>query len=336
MTHKSIWFSLVCLVIMTSCANDPLDVDASDVQVDLNFTDVNAVIMNADSSTLLEQHHSFEEQFTNIYAYLIGHCMEIGRVDDTSFYQSIQLFRSDSMIQKLNGYLEADFSDKGKIETKIIDGFRHLRYHLPECKVPGNVVYQNSLFRSGVFCTEEEIGIGLQQYLGPENEIVKQLDPQFYYDWMKQGFQAKYLERDVLTGWIETHIVEAKEGNLAENIVRWGKILYLTEAAFPDEEQFLMLRYSKEELDWAMENEYAFWEYLVDEKLLFQIDERTTRNMIGDGPFTPGLPEQDSPDRLGQFTGWRMVHKYMEKNDISVKELIELPYNDILQAYEID
>ena len=59
-------------------------------------------------------------------------------------------------------------------------------------------------------------------------------------------------------------------------------------------------------------------------------------NMVSEGPFTPGIPNQEGPDRLGQFIGWRMVQKYMEKNDVTLKEMVNLPYNDILQEYEID
>ena len=336
MTLKNILIPLICLIALVSCKNDPLDVDASGVKVDLNFIDVNDVLMNSDSVNLIKEHNNFKNEITNIYAYLIGHCMEIGDVADTAFFNSIQLFRSDSMIQKLNDNIEAKFVEKKKIESIIVNGFKHLKFHLPLAKMPSNVAYLNSLFRSGVFCTEEEVGIGLQQYLGADNEVIMQLNPEYYYDWMKKGFDAKFLERDVLTGWIETHIVEEKEGNLAENIIRWGKVLYLTEAAFPDQEQYLILRYSKDDLDWALENEFPYWKYLMDEELLFKKDERIIRNMIGDGPFTPGLPEQEGPDRLGQFIGWRMVHMYMEKNETSVEKMITLPYNEILNDYEID
>ena len=57
--------------------------------------------------------------------------------------------------------------------------------------------------------------------------------------------------------------------------------------------------------------------------------------MLNEGPFTIGLPEE-SPDRLGQYLGWKIVHDYMSKKDISLEELIKTPYNNILQEYEIE
>ena len=331
-----IWPAVLVLPLLVACTNDPLDVDAAGISVDIQFVDVNETIMYSDSAELINDHHKFIKEIGDAYAYLLGYCLQIGEVADTAFYSSIMTYRQDLTICQLHEDIRKTFEDTKEIEATIIDGFRHLRYHLPKCKLPDHVAYINSLFQSGVFCTEEDVAVGLQHFLGKDNKIIQQLNPQFYFDWMKEGMDKQYLERDVLTGWIETHIVDETQGSLAEHIIRWGKILYLTEAAFPDVSQALVLRYSEEEMQWAEENEYAFWKYLVDENLLFQVDDKTTRNMVGDGPFTPGLPEDGSPDRMGQYIGWRMMHSYMEQFDISVEELIKLPYNDILQEYEIE
>ncbi len=146
----------------------------------------------------------------------------------------------------------------------------------------------------------------------------------------------QFLETDVITGWIETNIVDEATGTLAEQMVRWGKILYLTEAAFPDKEQYLILRYSAEQYQWAAENEFAFWDYLVKEKMLFEENERNAMNFLNPGPTTSGLPMEGSPDRLGRYLGWRMVHSYMKKNETSPEELLKVDYNTILQDYEIE
>jgi hypothetical protein len=320
MISRNISFSFILILILVSCSNNPLDISIDEIKTDLAFVNVNEAIFYSDSATLMKKHHEFKKEIKDIYDYEIGHVLQIGDLVDSAFYNSISAFRKDTSIQKLEKYIQNEFKDKSAIEAKITDGFKYLKYHFPNGKQPKKIVYLNALFNSGVFCTENEIGIGLERFLGESNEIVKQLNPQFYFDWMK----------------VAMHYVDEVTGTLAEHLVRAGKIMYLTEAAFPHEDPSLILRYSKEDYQWALDNEYQFWQYLVDQKLLFKVDERTTMNMINEGPFTPGLPDQNSPDRLGQFIGWRMIHSYMEQNDISLEELLKLPYNEILQAYEID
>ena len=112
--------------------------------------------------------------------------------------------------------------------------------------------------------------------------------------------------------------------------------MYIVHACFPNKPYAYALRYSDENYKWAEENEFAFWEYLVKEELLFKNNLRDKTNFLNEGPYTLGLPEQ-GPDRLGQFLGFKMVLNYMANNkDLSLQELLALNYNTILQAYEID
>jgi uncharacterized protein YjaZ len=69
--------------------------------------------------------------------------------------------------------------------------------------------------------------------------------------------------------------------------------------------------------------------------MLFKIDDLNTTNLLNDGPFTPGLPEK-GPDRLGQFLGLRIIEAYMKEKEITIQQLINTPYANILIEYEID
>lgn len=320
---------------MVSCSNDPLDIDASDVQVDLEFINMDSVFVHSDPDQLLAAHRAFQQEIGEIYEYELGYCLRIGSADDSTVLNSISLFVQDPFIKRVEKRIVEKFNNLSPFKTKIIDGFKHLKYHLPSKKLPESIVFMNSVFVSSAFSTEKQIGIGIERYLGSDTDVIKELPPSVFFEWVKEGMDPKFLVRDAISSWVMTHYVPEVDGNLAENIIRWGKILYLTEAALPDESEAIIPRYSEEDYKWALDNEYSLWKYLVDQKMLFRIDERNKNNMLGDGPFTPGLPEK-GPDRLGQFLGWRMVRKYMEIKDITVEELIKTPYTEIIVEYEID
>ena len=336
MNLRNSFIAVIILTLINSCDRNRLEVDASHVKVDIAYTDMDALIFKSDSITLMKKHHAFKLELKDIYDYQLGHCLGIGEVVDSTFYNSITQYRADENIQQLESDIQAHFSDLSSQKELITKGFRQLKFHFPTGKQPKNIVFFNSLFRSGVFCTENEIGIGMERFLGDSNRIIQQLDPQTVFSWMKEGMDKRYLERDVITGWVETHYVAPAEGTLVEHMIRWGKVLYLTEAAYPMFDPSVILRYSTADYQWALENEFQYWKYLVNQKMLFKINERTTTNMINEGPFTPGLPDQDSPDRLGQFLGYRMVKNYMNNCEITVEEMLKVSYNDILQAFKIE
>jgi uncharacterized protein YjaZ len=93
-----------------------------------------------------------------------------------------------------------------------------------------------------------------------------------------------------------------------------------------------VLRWSKEQYDWAVSNEMKFWKYLMDENLLFDSNEKNRAYLLNNGPYTIGLPEE-SPDRMGQFLGYRIVYNYVHDHDLALNRLMDLDYKTILKSY---
>ena len=335
MTLKNILQIGLISALALACSREALDVKIDNITVKTKFINLDSAFINSTPTALISNHHLFQSTVNDIYSYELGYCLKIGEISDTAFTRSIFQFTHDKGIIRLENRIQEKFKNLESKKKAIIDGLKHLKYHFPSGKIPENIVFMNSLFQSNAFCTETEIGIGLERYLGKENDIVKELPAEPFYDWIKDGMEDQYLERDAICAWIMTHYIPETDGTLAENIIKWGKIIYLTEAAFPSFDKNIIIRYTKEDYDWAVENEISFWKYLVNEKMLFKNNDLDKANLLKEAPFTIGLPEK-SPDRFGQFLGWQMVRHYMKKTKITLEELIKIPYNNILQEYEIE
>ena len=324
------------LVILTSCTSNRLDVDVSRTNVNISFVNLDSLLFNIPKTSIPQVLGPYAGNSNGVLAYQLVHCLGIGGFKDSSSLNRIEIFRSDPYIKRLESKISNLGNTKKDLQLQLIDGFKHLYFHLSEVPLPKQIYYINSLFVSNVYCSDREIGIGLERYLGPEETVIEELPSQEFFQWMKDGMLKEYIPRDVLSEWISTNIVEEVNGTFAEKLIRWGKIMYLTESAFPEMEKHILLRYTKNGYAWADHNEKTIWKYIVNQNLLFSKNERDHANFLNEGPFTVGLPEK-SPDRLGQFLGWKIVHEFMEKNEsISMKDLINLPYNTILQSYEIE
>lgn len=330
------FFSLIVFLGLFSCSDNPLDISVEEKDLGIRYINLDSIFVSTSENQLEQAVLRQKLMPGEVLDYELGHCLRVGSLNDSGTVQRIKKFVNDPYISRVEQRISEKFTNISHIHAKIKDGFLHLNHHFPKGKLPKNIVFMNSLFASNVFCTEHEIGVGMERYLGPKTDVVQELPPQEFFEWIKEGMKIEYLERDVLTAWIMTHYVKESKQNIADAIITWGKIIYLTEAAFPEEDQNIILRYSKEDFDWALKNEYALWKYLVDEKLLFSESERDMANLVNDAPFTIGLPEK-GPDRLGQFLGWQMVHDYMDKYpDTSLEKLLTIPYNTILQEYEVE
>jgi hypothetical protein len=335
MSPKSLLTSVIAVFFFVGCSTDKLKVNTEGMSTGISYVNLDSLMVHTAPNDLPNLNSRCKSELGDVYAYEIGYCIKMPNDSDTAFQQGMGLFLEDPYVQRLERRIGERFSKLSSYSEEIDQGFKNLKVHFTKMKTPKKVVYMNSLFTSSAFSTDKEIGIGLERYLGEGTDVVKELPYQTFPDWEKKAMNSVYLSRDAVASWVTTHLVPVEDGNLAQKIVRWGKALYATQAAFPDKDPAYILRYDPKQYEWAVENERALWKYLVDEKMLFKIDELNTKNLLSEGPFTPGLPEK-GPDRLGQFLGYRIILKYMEIMDVTLEELLKTSYSDILVEYEID
>ena len=331
---RKIFYIPYILFFLTSCISNPFDVDISKVTVNHTYVDLDSLISKS-NSTLITKLKSYDSD--EIVSYELQHCLGIGKLNDTLTLFRLKQFIQDPYIARVEDRINNIIRPSlGEYKLSIDDGLRYLKYYFPKGKFPQKVFFMNSLYASSVFCTENEIGVGLERYLGEKTDVIEELPTQEFFQWMKEGMNRDFLVRDVMITWIFTHYFKEVEGTLVEQMIHWGKVSYLLEACLPKLPKHLLLRYTQNDFDWAVKNEYQAWKYLVNQELVFSKNERDISNFLNEGPFTIGLPEK-GPDRMGQYLGWKIVHSYMEQHEnISIKQLLNTPYNQILQSYKID
>jgi hypothetical protein len=338
MIRKSILIIASLLLFVTSCSDNRWKIEDSNelkknkiIYIDFDQALFKFNKLNLEASIL----KNYDQN--EMLGYLFLHCLSLGDPNDSLFFTSVELFRADPYIQLLENEIDNTLRSKlSGYENNLNDKFNRLSFFIKNKPIPKRIFWLNTLFASSVFCSENEVGVGLERYLGSKKKVINKLPSEQFFQWMKDGMKAEYLERDILVNWIFTHYVPETEESLIQKMIQWGKVYYILHAIYPDLPLHYVLRYQKEKYEWTEKNEEQIWKYLVTQSLVFSKNERDISNFINDGPFTPGLPEK-GPDRLGQFIGFKMVYNYMDNHTKkSLEDLVNTPYNSILQEYQID
>jgi hypothetical protein len=261
--------STLILLTFTQCQDDPFSVDISNSKLAIRYTNLDSIMYTEEPVTLAAYLQKEFKRIPNVIAYQTGYCMEIGMVNDSTFLENLKAYKENPYLKRVDQRIKEKFQDLPHRHQMITDGFKRLKVHVPSAPMPEEILYTNSKFASSAFCTKKELTIGLERYLGYKTDVIQELPPNLFYDWMKKAFEPEYLERDAACAWILTHIAPEKENcNNIEAIIQWGKILVLTEAAFPELPKNNILRYTEKNYQWALDNERPFWDYLVKQKLL--------------------------------------------------------------------
>ncbi|MBI2258540.1 MAG: hypothetical protein HYU67_06530 [Flavobacteriia bacterium] len=327
-------FLISLSIIVNSCTKNPLDVVPQNKKLPISFIRLDSIIRNSNKEEIKKFLFKIQIKHQEIIQYQLQYCLGIGSIIDSSTLNGIELFKKDPYISRLENVIQKNFSSLNEIQKKVKNGFLYLNYHFPESSLPQSIFFINSFFSSNVYVGEKDIAIGLERYLGPNEQVIKELPSKEFHSWIKNRMLRIYLERDVLSAWILTHLVKEDNEHFASQMIRWGKIHYFTEASFPAMEKELILRYTKEQFVWCEKNEKEIWKHLVKYNLLFSKNVRDISNFMNDAPFTSGL-DKNSPDRVGQYLGWKIIHSFMKQHPKTpLKKLLKLPFNEIMKNYE--
>ena len=258
--------------------------------------------------------------------------LRAGSPYDDSIGVYLSYFIQDSMMQILNTNVQQQFGDFSTEKEQIVDLFKHLKYHIPHAMLPTDVIVYNSTFANGIISTPSRIGIGLEMYLGQDNQIIQKLP---YPEYFKAKMSSDYLMADIAQSWLLNNVIEDQGGeDFLSNMIYSGKILYCVDALLPNEEDHKKIKYTALEYEWAEVSEYNIWQHIIEQEWIYSKDIKLIVRYFNEGPETVGL--EGSPARIGQFLGWNIIKSYMQKNpDITILDLIaEKNQSKILKAYK--
>lgn len=334
MKFGKIFISIVIFItVLQSCSSNPWEVDVSKISVDFEIINVDSLYLHTDEKKVKDLDAELASRIGEAYKMEVAN-NTFYRYDSSAAYMMLKFYEHE-FTADLEKEKAAIASERIRQLSDFNLALRYLRYHFPEVKMPTQIVLMNNMF-SGVLLTEEQLFVGLERYLSGNNPVIESVPTDKLHQWQKDAMNIDFLARDMILPWIQVQLFKEKDEHLAYHIVQAGKVLTILQAVFPHRDPAFILRYSEEDWQWAEENEAPFWDYLVKEQLLFKNNMRDKANFLNEAPYTVGLPEK-GPDRLGQYLGFKMVKSYMKQNKgLSLQELLQVDFNEILQAYEID
>ncbi len=294
-------FLIALLVACDSQSNEEKEIEkiAIDLKVtrfDKKFATVNSGNLQALKS---EYPYLFPERFTD--------SMWLAKANDT-----IQ--------QELNEEVEKAFPDFSAEEDGIYNLFQHTKYYFPSFEIPHVITITSEVdYRNKVLLTPDYLFISLDTYLGKEHPFYIGLQ-----EYLKKNFEKNQILPDIANEIAEVYVPQPESKTFLAHMLYYGKILYLKDRLLPDVSEYDKIGYTQEELDWAIANEEEVWRYFVEREVIFDTDTDLYSRFLYPAPFSKFYLELDaeSPARLGQFIGWQMIKQYMDKNDVSIQEML--------------
>lgn len=326
-------FTALAVILLAACGNHRQIPDTSSISLNVEITRFDQELFQLDTLQLgagLTQLATMEPSFYNDYMnYILG---VSGLPEDSATLRITRFFlRTYSGIYDS---LQSVYQNTGQLQKELEQAYRLVKFYFPSYN-PGKIWLHLGPFDApGIAAVQGGIAIGLQQFAGGsfsayQNPQVQELFPSY----LSRRFSPEYIVPNTLKAIAEDLFpYEAAGQPLLEQIVEKGKYWYLTDLFLPETADSLKTGFTTHQLEWCIENEGLIWNHLLRSDELQSLNPVVIQNYIGEGPFTQGLSQEDSPGNIGTWIGWQIVKKFVKMfPDLTPQQIMKTPAVELLE-----
>jgi hypothetical protein len=313
--------SFIVVLLLSSCHNNPLDIDVSKVSVPpvkVERMERDMFAMPSDSVNQYTQR--MMKKYGRFYTDFVTGFINDAGIMDSSYAIGLKHFIMDRDMRNTYDSCEKIYPDVSFLESGLTDAFQHFRYYFPDKPLP-KVLTVMSGYNYSLVYVDSTLAISLEMYLGTNSTYYSMLAfPHFKTMHMTKD----YIVCDAVYGLLESIFKPNEDKNdLLSQIVHEGKVMYALDAMLPKVNDTIKIHYTKKQLEWCKGNEFNMWAYIIREKLLYATDLSDIAKFTDDGPFTSYFNHDLSPSRTGFWLGWQIIRTYMKNNpSVTVPQLM--------------
>ena len=240
--------------------------------------------------------------------------------DEPEYIQAVQEFVGDPVMRDIYRITDSLYHDLSDVERqlgsalarayKLSPQMAHIRHFY-------TMVGGDFMTDYRVYTNDIDLCVCLDQYALGAMERYQYFGVPYY---MVRSLNREHIVPDCIMTLVTPDIPEG-EPTLLDYAIAEGKKLYFVEKAIPGIADTILLRYTKEQLEWMVHNVANVWTWLLQNKTLYSVDQSAWRNLVGDAPHTNAFGNDSAP-RTVSYIGWKIVKQYMKTSGSSVEELL--------------
>ncbi len=307
-------------ILLSACNNKKQIPDVSAIKVDIRLERFDKDLFAIDSDHVLPALNQLDQKYPILTSIFLRNILGL---DSISTLPGVKRFLHLS--QGLYDTVKNVFRTTDGIEKDFRKGFQFVKYYFPDYHVPViativgpvDAMAQAESGPTPDFLRPGLLGISLQFYLGKSFSLYNNA---FFIDnvapaYRSRRFSKEYIIADAMQLVVNDLFPDQSGGKpLVEQMIEKGKQWYLLDKFLPLTPDSVKTGYTQQQLEWCRENEGLIWSYIVKNEDLYSLNPSVIQTYIGEGPFTQGFSQELSPGNIGQWVGWQIVKKFIDRN----------------------
>ncbi|MFL9481388.1 hypothetical protein ACI6Q2_01340 [Chitinophagaceae bacterium LWZ2-11] len=324
--------AIVSLLILSAvaCSSKKKIPDVSNIKVELQTIRFEKDFFAVDTNKIDASLQSLNNKFPGFTQDFLFNILGTAPNNDSAAKDIKMFMRTYKSMYDSSQIIFANFN---KIEKEVKTGLQRVKYYFPDYKEPKQLItFVGPINSYGNIITPDALGVGLQLYLGQNYSIYNSDEgKEMYPFYMSRRFTPDYIPVNCMKNIIDDMFPYKNAGRpLIEQMIEAGKRLYVLDAFMPETADSIKTGYTQAQLTGCYDHEKDIWAFFLQNDLLYNADISRIGSYINDGPNTTEFGPS-SPGNIGQFIGWQIVKKWMDKNEkVTLAGLVKTPASKIL------
>ena len=336
---KKISLLFLLIGIIFSCNNKKEIPDVSSIKVNVSLERFDQDFFTIDSNNVLPGLNNVHQKYPLFTSLFLQNILGL---DSISTLPGVKRFLHLS--EPIHDSINNVFKNTGWLEKDFSKAFQFVKYYFPKYKLPAHIITIigpiDALAKMGNdyspdFIGSGFLGISLQFYLGKnfsvynDQAFIEQVAPGY----RSRRFSKEYIVADAMKLIVDDIFPDRSTGqSLIGQMIEKGKQWWMLDKLLPETADSLKTGYTQDQLNWCKENEGIVWSFLTKNEDINSINPTTIQTYIGEAPFTQTLSQESSPGNIGQWIGWQIIKKFVEKNpDMKPEEVMQTDPKKILE-----
>jgi hypothetical protein len=296
--------------------------DISHIKANVKINRFEKAVFAIDTNNIIGGLQQLQKQYPDFTNFFIAEIINDGRFKDSA--QIIGGFIKSPYTRALQDSVQITFDDMTDVEKELSQAFRYYKYYFPNKPIPAvNTII--SEYSKGVFMYgDSTLCIGLDFFLGAQHGAYDAIEIPRYES---RTYNKAHLVSTATQAVILNLMPEKPVGNrLLDAMIDNGKQLYILDKLLPSTPDSIKFKYTTAQLNWCRKNEGETWAHILSEKMLYSVKRAEWIKLVEPSPTgTPKMPVE-SPGRVGNYIGYRIIKAYMKKfPSTTLEQLIALP-----------
>ncbi len=236
--------------------------------------------------------------------------------------------RTDSLQQVLFKASKAAFDPN--LKDRIRHVLQRASYYFPNEKLPTKAITLLTDVDYSLRAVDADslLLISIDTYLGSNNELYEGIP-----NYIKDKLTPVHLEAELIDALSYRFVPKSNSRVFLNRMITHGKRLLLHDYLAPNVPKLYHIQYTQKQWDWAVRAESEVWQYFVNNEMLFSTDDTLHFRFLAPSPYSKfySFLDENSPGRIGQWIGYRIVQSYQKRTAASLSEILSSDPQEILK-----